>query len=99
MTNQEAKDSLNKIIDKARVHLYKPIQMYQIFKELKDGRKKDCADAKHGRVFREGRKDRWKHDHPVKCSPTLVLEWRVEPIRACHARNCKRRTMQVPLRS
>jgi len=30
MTNKEAKDSLNKIIDKARVHLYKPIQIAEI---------------------------------------------------------------------
>jgi len=30
MTNQEAKDALNKIIDKARVHLYKPIQIAEI---------------------------------------------------------------------
>jgi len=30
MTNQEAKEALNKIIDKARVHLYKPIQIAEI---------------------------------------------------------------------
>jgi type II restriction enzyme len=30
MTNLEAKYSLNKIIDKARVHLYKPIQIAEI---------------------------------------------------------------------
>lgn len=30
MTNQEAKDALNKIIDKARVHFYKPIQIAEI---------------------------------------------------------------------
>lgn len=30
MKDQEAKDALNKIIDKARVHLYKPIQIAEI---------------------------------------------------------------------